>query len=143
MKFTKPISKLSMAIAIPMIAIPLQQGVAATGESTACLQLRRIDHTHVVDDQNILFYLRGDNIYLNHLENPAIGLDVNEPFMYETSVGRICENDFITVLERSVFGLRRGASSTLGRFEPVDDATAQSLRSGETAPVETEAVEPQ
>lgn len=141
MSNNKALSKLGMAFAISTIIIPIQRGVAAEGQAKDCLQLLRVDHSSVVDDQNILFYLKNGDIYLNHLAHPAIGLDANQPFMHETTIGQICRNDTITVLEERVFGFMRGASSTLGSFEPIDEARAQRLMSGEAAPVESEPVE--
>jgi hypothetical protein len=132
---------LGVAVTLSALALPVHKAVAATAELATCVDLNRIDHTHVVDDRNILFYLRGGNIYLNRLAHAAIGLERNRPFMYRTSIGRICANDLITVLEDWGFGFTPGASSALGKFELIDEARADSLRSGEPAGVEIEPVE--
>jgi len=85
--------------------------------------------------------MHGGNIYVNRLPHAAIGLDHNRPFMYRTSIGRICANDMITVLEDRGFGFTAGGSSALGKFERIDQARADSLRSREPASVEIEPVE--
>jgi hypothetical protein len=115
---------------------------AAPGsEAKSCVDLRHIDYTHVIDDQNILFYMYGGNIYLNRLPHPATGLDRHQPFMYRTSVSRVCKSDIITVLEDWGFGFTPGASTTLGKFEPIDAATANDLRHGRQVEVQAEPVE--
>jgi len=106
-----------------------------------CINLRRIDHTQVVDDQNILFHMRDHTIYLNRLSHRAPGLDRNQPFMYRTSVGQLCNNDIITVLERWGFGLTEGGSSSLGKFMPIDEVRANALIDKQPAAVEAEPVE--
>jgi hypothetical protein len=109
----------------------------ADAEVLDCVNLSRIDHTHVVDNRNILFYMRGGNIYLNRLSHAVPGLDRNDGFMYRTRMGRLCRVDTVTVLERWGFGLTEGASGTLGDFVLVDEARAEALRNGDLeGPVE-------
>ena len=119
-------------------------GAAAAPDSEAksCVDLRRIDYTHVVDDQNILFYMYGGNIYLNRLSHPATGLDRHQPFMYRTNVGNLCKGEIITVLEDWGFGFTPGASTTLGKFAPIDAAAANDLRRGQQVEVQEEPVAP-
>ena len=135
---TTLISALAVASVLAMMAGPAQKAAAVDTEPRACLDLMRIDHTSVVDDQNILFYTHGGGIYLNHLSHRAPGLDMNRPFMYRTSLSRLCQHDVITVLEDHFFGFFEGASTTLGKFEPIDEARAQALKSGEATAVEEE-----
>jgi len=125
-------SALGVVSTLAILAVPVHNAAAATEEPTACMDLMRIDHTHVVDDQNILFYMRNGDIYLNTLSHRAPGLDFNQPFMYRTTVSRLCEHDIITVLEQHGFGFMPGASSTLGKFVPIDEARAEALRSEES-----------
>ena len=55
-----------------------------------CLSSRPIRKTEVLDDQNILFYLRGAAIYLNHLPKTCKRLAQEGRFMNRTTVARIC-----------------------------------------------------
>lgn len=135
------ISTLGVISALGMLAGPAQYAAAAGSEPVACMALMRIDHTHVLDDQNILFYMRNGDIYLNRLSHRAPGLDLNQPFMYRTTLNRICNNDIITVLENHGFGLTPAASTTLGMFQPIDEARAEALKSGQSAAVEAAPVE--
>jgi hypothetical protein len=132
---------LGVLTALSMMTGPALSAEADDDGAMRCIDLRRIDHTQVVDNQNILFYMRGDTIYLNRLSHPAPGLDRNQPFMYKTSLGQLCNSDFITVLERWGFGLTEGASSSLGKFMAIDEARAQALISGEPSGVEAEPVD--
>lgn len=122
-------------------AFAIAAGPAHSAEADAevldCVNLMRIDHTHVVDNRNILFYMRGGNIYLNRLSHPVPGLDRNDGFMYRTHMGRLCRVDTVTVLERWGFGLTEGASGTLGEFVLIDEERAEALRNGSVeGPVE-------
>jgi hypothetical protein len=117
---------LTVVMPFLIVAMFTRPVVAREAELEACLNLMQIDHTRVIDDQNILFYMRNGDIYLNRLSHPAPELD-HQPFMYRTTVGRICKGEIITVLENWSFGFTQGASTTLGRFEPIDEAQAVSL----------------
>ncbi|MGW8370381.1 MAG: hypothetical protein ACWGPN_17095 [Gammaproteobacteria bacterium] len=136
---TRPPILLGVLLAIPLVSGPVF-GAAADGTGVMCVDLRRIDNTVVVDDQNILFYLRGDHIYRNQLRNPVPGLDRDQPFMYRTVTGQLCRNDSVTVLEQLGFGYMAGATGTLGEFVPIDKEQAQSLRRGDVSDKGVEAV---
>jgi hypothetical protein len=97
-------------------------------EAKSCVDTTRVNYTHVVDDQNILFYMYGGKIYLNRLSQPAPGLNRNRPFLHRTTVSRLCKNDIITVLEDWGFSFAPGASTTLGEFTPVDEEQAAAMR---------------
>ena len=130
---TRLLTALGVLPALSMMAAPALSAGIDDAKTVACVTLRQIDHTHVIDDQNILFYTRGDRIYLNRLMRSAPGLDKDQPFMYRTMTSQLCENDVITVLERWGFGLTQGASSRLGKFQPIDEARAKALRSENTS----------
>ncbi len=132
---------LGVLTALSMMTGPALSAEADDDGGMRCINLRRIDHTQVVDDQNILFYMRDDTIYLNRLSHRAVGLDRNQPFMYKTSIGQLCNSDIITVLERWGFGLTEAGSSSLGKFMAIDEARANELISGEPSGVEAEPVD--
>ena len=119
------------------------QGVDGDDEEPVrCINLRSIDRTEILDDQNILFYMYGGKIYLNRLSHPATGLDRHQPFMYRTNVSNLCKGEIITVLEDWGFGFTPGASTTLGKFAPIDAAAANDLRRGQRVEVQEEPVAP-
>jgi hypothetical protein len=122
------------SIAIGTIAV-LAAGASAPavaqaeqGKPEHCISINRIDHTEVVSDREILFFMHGDRIFLNKLPHRCPGLEFEEAFMYRASVGQLCDLDIITVLDGMGFGYMPGVSCGLGMFTPVSKATAQSLQ---------------
>lgn len=105
-----------------------------------CVSLARVDRTHVLDDSNILFYMRGKKVYINKLPRKCHGLRRADSFMYKTSLSQLCDLDIITVLENIGFGFSRGPSCGLGLFYPIDIERARELR-GQKAPA-SERIEP-
>lgn len=102
--------------------------LAAAGTVTAqtkadapqrCIQISRIDHTKVVDNQNILFYMRGGKVYNNHLPHPCSTLSFGRAFKFATSQSQLCSVDIISVIESSTGDEIAGAKCGLGMFVPV------------------------
>ena len=89
--------------------------------------MTRVRNTTVVDDDNILFHLRGGDIHLNMLDETCLGLRRSGVFTYTVQSGarhaRLCHTDTITVLDTT----GRGFSCGLGRFHPVTETQAQDL----------------
>ena len=85
-----------------------------TGESRQCLPLIQIDRSDVVDDQNILFHMRGGKTYLNTLPYRCPRLGFEESFSYRTSINQLCNVDIITVFDPTGF---HGPSCGLGTFK--------------------------
>lgn len=121
------IGAIGIASALSVVAGPAQSALVFETTPSSCLRLMLIDHTQVVDDQNILFYTRSGSIYLNQLKHPVPGLGPNRPFMYQIRVSQICRNDSVTVLEERGFGFLPGATGILGDFQPIDEARASQL----------------
>ncbi len=96
-------------------------------EGERCLSSRSISRTEVIDDQNVLFFIRGSVIYLNHLPKSCSRLALDRRFIYETSVGRLCESDHITVLRDGGFAAVAGRTCRLGRFHPISREQIQAL----------------
>lgn len=93
-----------------------------------CISVNLIDRTDVIDDRNILFYMRDDRVYRNILPHRCPGLRFEETFMYRTSLGQLCDVDIITILDDMGFGLRMGASCGLGMFHPITEQEAEDLK---------------
>ena len=91
-----------------------------------CINLRQIRRTEVVDDRNILFYMRGATVYHNILPRQCGGLAREDRFSYQTSIGRLCRMDSIRVLYNNPYGLREGNRCSLGVFHKItkEDAAA-------------------
>lgn len=95
-----------------------------------CIRTSRTRSTRVIDDQTILFYMRGGQVFRNDMPNHCPGLAREDTFAYETRVGRLCQIDTITVLED--FGGRfvRGATCRLGEFSRITPEEAADIVAG-------------
>jgi Family of unknown function (DUF6491) len=107
-----------------------------------CIDTRRISSTRIVDNQNILFYMRGSDIYHNELPRACMGLRSGKTISYRTSLSRLCSNDLITLLDSFGMGMSRGPSCAIGKFRPVSKEEAEAIRQGPDADIEPEPIEP-
>jgi hypothetical protein len=103
------------------------QDGAEANETRNCVDLMRIDRTEVVDDDTVLFYMRNGTVYRNELTSSCPTLGFEERFMYRTVLTQLCDIDVITVLQDVGFGFMPTASCGLGKFEPIDEDTAEEL----------------
>ena len=93
-----------------------------------CLSTAAIARTKVIDDQTILFYMRGKRVYRNYLPRKCPSLERQERFMYEARGGRVCDSDTITVLEQWGARLQPGFTCPLGAFQPITPEEAEDLQ---------------
>lgn len=101
---------------------------AAAKSEKRCLSLSRIRNTRVLDDQSILFVMRGKPDYRNVLPRRCPGLGFYKSFGYKTGINSVCDLDIITVLESG----RRGASCGLGKFVEYDPAEEDAAKTADT-----------
>ncbi len=87
----------------------------ATGTTKKCVRVNDIRRTKVIDNQHILFELRGGEAYLNTLPHRCPRLAVEDRFSYRVTVGQLCNVDTITVLTATP--ISAGATCGLGTFE--------------------------
>ena len=109
----------------------LAGGTAAAQDADGmlnCVSLTQVDHTEVVDDNTILFYMRNNDIYRNVLPHRCPGLGREQTFMYRVSTSQLCNVDVITVMDRVGAGFMQGASCGLGKFQPVNSEQVDALR---------------
>jgi len=119
-----------VVLGIALIAAPItaQDGRdAAPGDARSCIGLNEIDHTSVIDDNTILFYTRGHDVYRNYLPQSCPELKNEQRFMYRVSLPQLCANDTITVLEDAGFGFIPGPTCGLGKFAPITKDEADEL----------------
>lgn len=115
-----------------------QDEVYPDDESVAaerCVNLGRVRNTEVLNDRNILFYMRGNKIYRNVLARRCPSLKENRTFAYRATINRLCDNDVIEVIIAPGMGQMGGPICTLGKFYLVSEEEAEALRK------ESEAVE--
>lgn len=92
------------------------EGYTATGEMVNCVSTTRISNTKIIDDDTILFDMKGKKVYLNRLSHSCHGLLMAGGFSYRLSTSQLCRGEIITVLE----AVGSGASCALGKFERLE-----------------------
>lgn len=92
-----------------------------------CIIASRIDRTEVIDDNTIVFMMRGGNeAYVNYLPQRCPNLAREDRFAYERRTSQLCDDATITVLEFS--GIAPGFTCRLGQFQPVTLAEVEEIR---------------
>lgn len=104
---------LSLLAAVPSMANDNQTDGGVRG----CVATRALRSTEVVDDQIVLFYMRGKTVYVNVLPEQCKGLSRYGRFKYTTLSGSLCHFDTIQVL---VGGGYPGRTCRLGEFYLID-----------------------
>lgn len=84
-----------------------------SGEFKNCIKPYNIKNTKVLDNNHILFEMRGKRYLLNTLDHECHSLGFTRSFGYTVRGGSLCGHDIITVLDN---GDNRGACG-LGKFE--------------------------
>jgi len=126
--------KTVVASAAALLAAAGGKGAAAQEPPTAaksCVFLPDVDHTKIVNERNILFYLRSNTILQNSLREPCYGLREKTRFTYgSSSMKRLCMGDLITLLtDLSFGGVASSNTCKLGMFLPVTDDEVDELLS--------------
>jgi hypothetical protein len=82
--------------------------------SQVCLESRQIDHTKILNDHQILFYMTGKKVWLNTLPNKCSALRFDEGFVHVSSNDQYCDN-LETIKVRPT-----GQPCLLGKFTPYE-----------------------
>lgn len=114
-------------VAAPITAQDGRDDGKAPGDARSCINLNEIDRTSVIDDNTILFYTHGRDVYRNYLPQSCPELRNEQRFMYRVSLAQLCSNDTITVLEDAGFGFMPGPTCGLGKFAPITQDEADEL----------------
>jgi hypothetical protein len=108
---------------------PRSSGQARANEQN-CVYMAEVRRTAILDDNNILFYMRNGTIYQNHLRNTCFMLRSANRFTYgSNALRRLCVGDLIQVLPESSFGGAPFpmATCSLGTYLPIDKEVADDL----------------
>ena len=119
-----------LALAVPGASLADQQDDESDDGLKSCIRVNRIRNTKVVDDLNVLFYMRGKTIYHVRLPRRCPGLRREGRFTYRTTGGNLCHLDTITVLYSAATGLDPGPSCRLGYFTEVTEEDAEGIIEG-------------
>jgi hypothetical protein len=120
------VATLAAATVLSSVPATAQRG-DDSAEQRDCIGLMDIDRTRVADEDTILFYMRGGEVYRNDLPNRCPNLDFDERFVYRVTLNRLCDSDVITVLDDFGFGFIPGASCGLGKFRPISEEEAEAV----------------
>jgi hypothetical protein len=100
------------------------------GAEQPCVYMGDVRRTTILDDNNILFYMRNGRVYQNHLRNTCFMLRSANRFTYGSSaMRRLCVGDLIQVLPESSFGGTPFPMATcnLGSYLAIDKEVADDL----------------
>ena len=92
-----------------------------------CVRISAIDDIKIVNDDTLIFRMRGGKYYRNDLPHRCPGLRRSDTLMYRASTGLLCNVDLITVLDDWGFGFSPGVSCGLGMFTPVTREEAEDI----------------
>ena len=93
-----------------------------TGETTNCLNLRRISSIKALDERHFLVEVGVNDYYLNKVSGRCSGADRTfNRLQYKTSIASLCRNEIIRVVDNSQ-GFTVG-SCGLGNFERLEKKT--------------------
>jgi hypothetical protein len=106
-----------------------------------CVIVSTIRQTDAIDDQNIIFRMRGNRVYRNHLPRTCPGLQRENRISFRTTTSRLCSIDTITVLEQIGVEFRPGFTCRLGEFVPLSPAEVEELESREDGEAGQSAIE--
>ena len=85
-----------------------------TGEFTRCINHNMIKNTTIVDNNRIMFKLKGNKTVLSTFPRECNRLSFDRKFNYVASGGKICRNDMIST---------RYGSCSLGAFETLEKSS--------------------
>jgi len=138
-----PSARLAGFALAALLVAPGATRVAAQDDANhtaqACIYQPNIEHTRILDDRNILFYMRDRVVYQNTLMDQCYSLHAHNRFTYGEARGhRLCMHNLITVVEDPAEVLRGAVSRAnlckLGAFVPVDAEVADDLVAAANAP---------
>ncbi len=89
---------------------------ASAGSNGVCLPATDIDHTNILTDSAIVFYMKTGKPYLNTLTFPCPSLKIEDGFTFEADFPEICSN------AQTIKVVRSGNFCELGQFTPYDPA---------------------
>ncbi len=109
----------ALVAGLVLVPLPADADDAAPAKSSpVCLDVYRIDHTEILNDHQILFHMRGKQVWVNNLTNRCSTLTRDEGFVWESRIAKYCDN-----LE-TIRVIRTGQVCMLGAFTPYEKPKA-------------------
>ena len=107
-----------------------------------CISTTRLRSTNIVDDSNILFYMRGRTVYHNILPRQCNGLAREGRFSYRVTSSNLCQLDSIRILYGTAGGIQEGRSCRLGYFHEVTEEDIEFILDREPRPTPAKPLPP-
>ena len=85
---------------------------AETAGNGVCLPTAQIDHTEIVNESAIVFFMKDGKTYMNSMRIPCPSLKMEDGFAYTADVAEVCSNS------QTIRVLRSGNFCELGQFTP-------------------------
>ena len=106
-----------MGAALLALAGCSDDGPAVTGDggppgNGVCLATAQIDHTDIVNDSAIVFFMKDGKAYMNTMRIPCSSLKMEDAFAYMTDAAEVCSNSQTIRVKNS------GNFCELGQFTP-------------------------
>ena len=107
----------AMAATVAALLTP----ASAFAAGSVCLQVNRIDHTQVLNDHQILFYMVGrKEVWVNNLSGRCPTLTSMDGWAWSSAFPEYCDN------VETIRVLRSGEVCQLGAFTPYDKSSHPS-----------------
>jgi hypothetical protein len=119
----RPVPRLTAALfTVASILVSATPAVADQGEDpkSVCLRADEVDHTKVLNDHQILFYMRGKQVWLNTLAGRCATLPIQDGFAWSSFFPKYCSN------VETIRVLRTGEVCKLGEFTPYEEPVNHS-----------------
>jgi len=99
---------------------PAATASARPNNNGVCLRTEDIDHTEILTDSAIIFYMKTGKPYVNTMHFPCPSLKMEDGFDYVTDFPEVCSN------AQTIRVLRSGTFCELGQFTPFDASKLQA-----------------
>ena len=110
------------------LANAIPDEASAYTETDRCLSTWDYDSVEIAGDEHLLFFGRGDDVWVNKLRTRCPGIETYDALSFELVSNQLCELDLVMGVNRNIFWWERGVSCSLGEFSKVTPAQAQLLR---------------
>jgi hypothetical protein len=114
-----------------VVATAPAANVAAQEESSdvaqSCVRPTNIDRTRIIDDRNILFFMRDETVYRNMLTVNCPQLRSEGRFAYDKTGNRLCAGSPITVIVENGGQYLPGPVCRIGMFAPLTEDEVEEL----------------
>ena len=100
----------------------------AYGAAERCLRVTDYEQVDVLNDQALIFWGRGDKVWLNRLRTRCIGLRKNSTLRFDLHSTQACDMDTVAAIDNFFLRWQKvSGDCALGKFEPISPQQAEVL----------------